>query len=154
MRKNRKVPKKMSVVAANSMRFGAIIVLFFVMVILYHLSTLNCTMLLKEKGTKEFELSKLEESRARESARWDEMKAPEKLEVALLHHGLSMKPPRPDQFVRMRADGTPYPNQLSLKRAHQSAFGGVRPASYRPSKPVVSAPVQKPTIVRRRRKVN
>ena len=34
MRKNRKIPKKMSVVAANSMRFGAIIVFFFVMVIL------------------------------------------------------------------------------------------------------------------------
>ena len=54
MRKNRRIPKKMSVVAANSMRFGAIIVLFFVMVILYHLSSLNCTMLLKEKGAKEF----------------------------------------------------------------------------------------------------
>ncbi len=154
MRKNRKVPKKMSVVAANSMRFGAIIVLFFVMVILYHLSSLNCTMLLKEKGAKEQELAKLGEARDRESARWDEMKSSEKLEVALLHHGLSMKPPRPDQFVRMHADGTPYPNQLSLKRARQSAFGGVRPASYRPSKPTVSAPVQKTTTVRRRRKVN
>ena len=59
MRKNRKVPKKMSVVAANSMRFGAIIVFFFVMVILNLLSSSSCTMLLKEKGAKEHELKRL-----------------------------------------------------------------------------------------------
>ena len=40
MRKNRKIPKKMSVVATNTMRFGAIIVFFFIMVILKHLISL------------------------------------------------------------------------------------------------------------------
>ena len=60
MRKNRKIPKKMSVVAANSMRFGAIIVFFFVMVILNLLSSSSCNMLLKEMGAKERELAKLE----------------------------------------------------------------------------------------------
>ena len=135
MRKNRKIPKKMSVVAKNSMRFGAIIVFFFVMVILNLLSSSTCTMLLKEKGVKERELAKLEESRTQEATRWEELKTTEKMEVALLRHGLSMKLPRPDQYVRMRSDGTPYPNQLSLRRARQTAFGAPQPASYRSSGP-------------------
>ena len=150
MRKNRKIPKKMSVVAANSMRFGAIMVFFFVMVILNLLSSSSCTMLLKEKGAKERELAKLEETRTQEATRWEELKTPEKIEVALLRHGLAMKLPRADQCVRMRTNGTPYPNQLSLKRARQSPFGAPQPASYRSQG--VAAPVK---ISRaRRRKVN
>ena len=50
MRKNRRVTKKMSVVATNSMRFGAIIVFFVIMVILNILSSNSCTQLLKQKG--------------------------------------------------------------------------------------------------------
>lgn len=132
MRKNRKIPKKMSVVAANSMRFGAIIVFFFVMVILNLLSSSSCTMLLKEEGEKKRELAKLEQSRTQESMRWEELKTPEKIEIALRRHGLAMKPPRHDQYVRMRADGTPlYPNQISLRRARQTEIGAPQPASYR-----------------------
>ena len=93
MRKNRKIPKKMSVMAANSMRFGAIIVFFFVMVILNLLSSSSCTMLLKEKGLKERELAKLEESRTQEATRWEQLKTTENIEAALLRHGLSMKLP-------------------------------------------------------------
>ena len=105
---------------------------FFVMVILNLLSSSSCTMLLKEMGAKERELAKLEESRTQEATRWEELKTPEKIETALTRHGLSMKLPRADQCVRMRADGTPYPNQLSLKRARQTEFGAPQPASYRP----------------------
>ena len=150
MRKNRKIPKKMSVMAANSMRFGAIIVFFFVMVILNLLSSSSCTMLLKEKGVKERELAKLEESRTQEATRWEELKTTEKMEVALLRHGLSMKLPRPDQYVRMRSDGTPYPNQLSLKRARQTEFGAPQPASYRPQRQVTAGK----GVRARRRRVN
>lgn len=119
MRKNRKIPKKRSVVATNTMHFGAIIVVFFVMVMLNLLATSSCTQLMKAIGEKERELGKLENSRIRESSRWEEMKTVEKIERALLRHGLSMKPPRADQIVRMRADGTPYPSQLSLARARR-----------------------------------
>ena len=150
MRKNRKIPKKMSVVAANSMRFGAIIVFFFVMVILNLLSSSSCNMLLKEKGAKERELVKLEESRTQEATRWEELKTPEKIETALTRHGLSMKLPRADQCVRMRADGTPYPNQLSLKRARQTEFGAPQPASYRPQRQVTAGK----GVRARRRRVN
>ena len=121
MRKNRKVSKRMSVIAANTMRFGAIIVFFFVMVILNLLSSSSCTQLLNEKGEKERELAKLEESHRRESTRWEEMKTPEKVEAALFRHGLKMSTPRADQCIRLNARGVPYPNQLALTRLRQRA---------------------------------
>ena len=107
MRRNRKIPKKMSVVATNSMRFGAIIVFFVVMVILNLLSSQSCTHLQNAKGALEREIVKLDEARTRESTRWEEMKTTENIEAALLRHGLLMKLPRPDQTVRLMADGTP-----------------------------------------------
>lgn len=119
MRRNRRVTKKMSVVATNTMRFGAIIVFFFVMVILNLLSSSSCTQLLKTQGELERELVRLEDARMRESTRWEEMKTPERVEVALLRHGLAMHPPRPEQTVQMKSDGMPYPGQISLARARQ-----------------------------------
>ena len=117
MRPNRKIPKKMSVVAANTMRFGAIVVFLFVMVILNLLASSSCTQLMKAKGEKERKLAQLDEARMRESTRWEEMKTPEKVVRALTLHGLVMNLPRADQNVRLRPDGTPFPGQISLTRA-------------------------------------
>jgi hypothetical protein len=119
MRKNRKIPKKMSVVASNTMHFGAIIVILSVMVILNLLAGSSCTQLMKTIGEKERELVKLEDSKMRESTRWEEMKTPERVEEALRAHGLAMATPRAYQVVRMRADGTPFPGQLSVLRSRQ-----------------------------------
>jgi len=119
MRRNRKIPKKMSVVATNTMRFGAIIVFFFVMVILNLLSSSSCNQLLKTKGSLERELVKLEDAWMRESTRWEEMKTPERVEAALMRRGLLMHLPKPEQTVQMRANGTPYVGQLSITRARQ-----------------------------------
>ena len=69
MRRNRRVTKKMSVVATNAMRFGAIIVFFFVMVVLNLLSSQSCAQLLKQKGEMEREIAKLDDARMRESTR-------------------------------------------------------------------------------------
>ena len=121
MRKNKKVSKQMSVIATNTMRFGAIIVFFFLMVILNLLSASSCKQLMKQKGEMEREIVRLEDSRMRESTRWEEMRTPEKVEMALLRHGLSMKLPRPEQNVVMMADGTPRPGQLSIAKAKQRA---------------------------------
>ena len=74
------------------------------------------------------------------------MVTPEKLEIALLKHGLAMKTPRAEQVVRLKSDGRPYPGQISVAKAaernrasqtakyvapSQSAFrqAAVRPAS-------------------------
>ena len=105
--------------AKTTMRFGAIIVFFFVMVILNILSASSCTQLLKTKGELERELVRLEDAYMRESTRWEEMKTPERVEMALLRHGLSMRPPRPEQTIRMKSDGLPYPGQISVARAAQ-----------------------------------
>ena len=132
MKRNRKIPKKMSVVATNTMRFGAIIVFFFVMVILNLLSSSSCTQLQNTKGALEREIVKLDEARMRESTRWEEMKTTENIEAALLRHGLSMKLPRPDQSVRLMSDGTPRPGQLSLAKSKMrtgvAALASVKPA--------------------------
>ena len=117
MRRNRKVPKKMSVVATNTMRLGAIILFFFVMVILNLLSRSSCTQLQNANGDLEREIAKLEDARTRAAAQWEKMKTPDKIEEALLRHGLSMKTPRADQTVRLMADGRPRPGQLSLAKA-------------------------------------
>lgn len=138
MRKNRKIPKKMSVVATNTMRFGAIIVFFFVMVILNLLSSSSCKQLENAKGALEREIVKLDEARMRESTRWEEMKTTENIEAALLRHGLSMRTPGPAQTVRLMADGTPRPGQLSLSRAKMRT-GIATLASAAPAKPAKSA---------------
>ena len=117
MKRNRKIPKKMSVVATNTMRFGAIIVFFFVMVILNLLSSSSCTQLQNAKGELESEIARLEDAKLRESTRWEEMTTPEKVEAALNARGMVMKPPRAGQTVCMMANGLPRPGQLALLRA-------------------------------------
>ena len=84
MRKNRKIPKNLSVVAANTMRFGAILVFGFVMVILNLLASSTCKHLMATKGKMEKELARLEDARMQESTRWEEMKTPVRIEIALL----------------------------------------------------------------------
>ena len=108
----------MSVVATNSMRFGAIIVFFVIMVILNILSSNSCTQLLKQKGEMEREIAKLDDTHTRESTRWEEMKTTENIEAALLRHGLSMRTPDAAvQVVRLMPDGTPRPGQPSVSKS-------------------------------------
>jgi len=123
MGKNRKIPKKMSVVANTTLRIGAVIVVFFVMVILNVLSSSSCSQLVNEKGEKERLLRKLDAALARETSRWDAMKTPDRVEAALIRHGLAMKLPRADQNVYMNRDGQPRHGQLSVARAKQRAAG-------------------------------
>lgn len=133
MRRNRKMPKKMSVMAGRSVQIGAVMVMAFAMVILYMLASSSCKQLEKTIREKERQLAKLEDEQKRESKRWTEMKMPENLEVALLRHGLAMKLPKTEQIVRMRADGRPYAGQLSVAKASQRNKAAVS-AKYTPSR--------------------
>ncbi len=65
----------------------------------------------------EREIVKLDDALLRASTSWEEMMTPEKIERALLRHGLSMKTPRADQIVRMMSNGLPRPGQISLAKA-------------------------------------
>ena len=135
MKKNRKMTKRMSVTARTSMRFGGVLVVFSVMVILNILSSASRNQLLKAKGALESQLADLEEARTRESTHWEEMKVPEKIEQALLRHGLRMNLPRPEQTVRMGRDGQPLPGQYSLAKARQrGALNEKQSAKYRRAK--------------------
>ena len=109
-------------------RFVAIIMVVFVVVIVNFMAESSCQELMKSIGERKRTLVKLEEERQRQCSQWDRMKTPERIERALLKHGLEMKPARPDQNIQMRADGTPYPGQLSVAKAERrrAATAGYR----------------------------
>lgn len=111
------MPKKMSVMAGRSVQIGAVMIMAFAMVILNMLASSSCKQLEKTIREKERQLAKLEDGQKRESARWEEMKTSERLESALLRHGLAMRYAKGTQCVRMDASGRPYPGQLSVARA-------------------------------------
>ncbi|MGN0854957.1 MAG: hypothetical protein ACI4R9_05495 [Kiritimatiellia bacterium] len=152
MRKNRKTSRTMSVVAERAFHVAAVIVMLFVMVILNFLASSSCDQLMKSIGDKERTLGKLEESRQRESAKWEEMIAPDRLERHLVRHGLSMRYPKAAQTIRMRADGTPYPGQLSLVKADARVQSrSVALASNRPAPRATAASVRPVSAPARRR---
>ena len=114
MRKNCRRSNKMRVVAGQTVRFGAAVVLLFVMIILNLLAHSRCCHQQKAIGQKEKLLARLEADRVRENSRWENLLTKESLDRALRRHGLSMRYPHPDQYVKMRADGTPLPHQANL----------------------------------------
>ena len=129
-KKNRRVTKRMSMAAQNTMRFGSIIIVLAVMVILNVLSSSSYKQLIKQKGELERTIKKLDNSIVQESTRWAQMTTPDRIEMALLRHGMRMNLPRADQNVRLRADGTPQPGQLSVKLAAQRKGGALNAAQY------------------------
>ena len=69
MRRNRKMPKKMSVMAGRSVQIGALIITGFAMVILNMLASSSCKQLSKTISEKERQLAKLENDQKREQER-------------------------------------------------------------------------------------
>ena len=154
MRRNRKIPQKLSVVASHYMHMGTVLLTLFAVVILNMLAVSRCTQLKNSLETKKLQLQKLDAECQRESARWAEMKTTESLETALVKHGLSMHYPNPSQIVRMRADGTPVPGQLALAKisrraaASATAMASLSPAvaAPRPAVAAVSRPASVPSL--------
>lgn len=70
----------------------------------------------------------LESERVREEARWNAKKTPEKLERAMLQHGILMDYPKADQIVRMDIAGRPIPGQLALAKFERNKNAGERVA--------------------------
>ena len=146
MRKNRKMPKKMSVMAGRSVQIGALIITCFAMVILNMLASSSCKQLEKTIGEKKRQLESLEDSHKREKANWEKMLTPANLEQALLRHGLAMKFPKTEQVVRMDAAGRPYPGQRSVAMATQRNMAA-QSAKYTPA----ATPVRRVAAHRTRR---
>jgi hypothetical protein len=70
----------------------------------------------------------LENERMREEARWNEKKTPEKLDQAMLQHGILMTYPTAEQIVRMDGKGRPVSGQLALVKFQRSRNAGERVA--------------------------
>ena len=117
MKKNRRVSKKLNVNTVIATHFGAVIAFLFVMVILNLLASSSCQHLKKAIGEDEKTLARLDDDYDREATRWEEMKTAEKVEMALLRHGLAMKPQRAEQNIIMQSDGQPKPGQHSVAMA-------------------------------------
>ena len=113
------------------MAVATLIVCMLLMMLVYWLFDSRCSAIQREIGKAEKVLAALEADCVRETARWDEMKTPEKLAECLTRFGLEMKTQRQDQIVRMNRDGRPAPNQIAVTRARMRARGVDNMASYK-----------------------
>ncbi len=130
MRRNRKI-KRHATWTTGSMAVATLIVCMLLMMLVYWLFDSRCSAIQREIGKAEKVLAALEADCVRETARWDEMKTPEKLAECLTRFGLEMKTQRQDQIVRMNRDGRPAPNQIAVTRARMRARGVENMASYK-----------------------
>jgi hypothetical protein len=121
MRKNRK--RQLSVKVLPHWPAG-IIVLLVTLVLGYWFMDSKCSMLNQEMRKHEQKYAALENERVREESRWNEKKTPEKLEQAMLQHGIAMSYPTPEQVVRMDGGGVPLAGQLSVVRFQRNRSAG------------------------------
>lgn len=128
MRKNRK--RQVRIQFLPRMAVGVIVTFVTVALVFWFVDS-KCAQLGQEIRKHEQKFAGLENERVREAARWDEKKTPEKLERAMLQHGLAMTYPTADQMVRMDTAGRPLPGQLSVARfqRHRSALERVATSS-------------------------
>jgi len=129
MRRNRKRQVHAKVLPPS---MAGMIVLIVSMVLSYWFMDSKCAQLGQEIRKHEQKYAALEDERVREEARWSEKNTPEKLEQAMLQHGIAMSYPAADQVVRMDLAGQPLPGQLSLVRFQRSQNAGERVAKTEP----------------------
>ena len=120
MKKNRRVSKRMTVVAVRSTHIAVVMVMAVAMVIMNLMATSKCTQLMKSIGEKRNRLSLLQKSYDRESALWEQMLTNANLERTLFKRGLAMYLPKPGQVVRIRErDGVVLPGQHAVAAAER-----------------------------------
>lgn len=115
--RNRRVTRRMARVTSHTLCAAGIVVMLAVMTLLNVLASTAGKRLLDSIGDKERKLIRLDEDLARESAHWEEMLSPDRLERTLIRNGIAMKYPRPDQVIRMTAEGRVIPGQIAVARA-------------------------------------
>jgi hypothetical protein len=126
MRRNRK--RQVRGVKVLPPSVAGMIVLLVSLVLSYWFMDSKCAQLGQEIRKHEQKLAALEDERVREEARWSEKKTPEKLEQAMLQHGIAMMYPTADQVVRMGSGGEPVAGQLSLVRFQRNLIASERVA--------------------------
>ncbi|MEI7901061.1 MAG: hypothetical protein WCK89_12485 [bacterium] len=129
MRRNRKRQLQVRVLPRW---VAGIIVLLVTLVLGYWFMDSKSAMLGQEIRKYEQKYAALENERVREEARWNEKKTPEKLEQAMLQHGIAMSYPTPEQVVRMDGVGVPLAGQLSVMRFQRNRNASERVAKANP----------------------
>ena len=127
MKRNKRI-KKNSRFATSSMGVASLIVTAFIMLMIFFAMNSRGSTITREIGLREKTLQRLESELTREKTRWDEMKVPERLKIALTRFGLEMDIPREDQIVRMGRTGVPVPGQLALARLRGGSEASQRTA--------------------------
>jgi hypothetical protein len=117
MRRNRKKQVHAKVVPSS---VAGIFMLMIGLALLYWVMDSKCDVDGQEIRKYEQKLQSIEAEYAREEARWNEKNTPEKLEEAMLQHGIAMSYPSADQVVRMDTSGRPVAGQLSIARFKRS----------------------------------
>ncbi len=123
MRRNRRV-KKHSRFKSGATGVVALIVSVFMMMMIYWTLDSQCTSIMREIGEAEKRAKALDAEYGRENARWNRMKVRERLDETITRIGLVMQTPKPDQVVRMMANGEPAPGQMAVARARARAKTG------------------------------
>jgi len=118
MKRNRRI-KRQSHFALNTMHFAALVVSGFIMLMAYWWLDTRCSAIAQEIGAAEKGLARLDAELERETMKWNEMKTPERLEIALRQHGLDMNNPAPEQVIKMLPGGGVAPRQMSVVRAQR-----------------------------------
>lgn len=136
MRKNKKISKRMSRITVNMMHLGAIMLTFFVMVVLNLMASSSCSQLTKIIADKDKQLADSKVELSKNIVRWDSVKSSVNLERALVVRGMSMNYPKSNQIVRMDERGRVIPSQNSvavLRRKKQEQERST--ASFEPRRP-------------------
>lgn len=87
-------------------RLAAIVVLVVFGVIVQAVLTHHCKALNREIAAMETAQRKLMEDLSRERVRWNQLKTPRNLDLALNRHGIAMNHPSPMQLVHMEPSAT------------------------------------------------
>lgn len=131
-RRNRPIVRKSKVSSVTGGTAGLILTLFASLMIYWNVDS-RCSRISGEIGKAEAELKSREAELVRERARWDEMKTPARLSVALNRYGLAMEKAESVQIVRMDRDGLPKAGQISVARAKARRERNERVAQAAPS---------------------
>ena len=123
MKKNRRIKKQYNVTIAAASHLASVVVMVVVMVIINMLASSNCDQAMERIGKNNKVLAGLKNDYKRELANWEEMKTPERINQALRKHCLAMRPARPEQIVRMQANGEPNLGQYSVAQSRKRNLG-------------------------------
>lgn len=127
MKQNRKVSRRRSVIGMHVMHFGAIMLMFVVMVIVHLLASSSCGQLMKSIGEQERLIKARQNELDSANAMWRQATSTDNIARILHRRGLEMGDPQSDYVIHFDRTGKPNENERSvaLLRSHQRDVASV-----------------------------